>query len=50
MKKLYRLILDHLKDHPPNFGDENAQSVLEMLDGYYNQYNRMDTAEIKGDG
>lgn len=47
MEKWYRLVLDHLKDHPPDFGDDNAQSVLEMLYGYYNQYNRMDTAEIK---
>ena len=47
MEKWYRLILNHLKDHPPNFGDNDAQSVLEMLYGYYNQYNRMDTAEIK---
>ena len=47
MEKWYRLILDHLKDHSPDFGDDNAQSVLETLYGYYNQYNRMDTAEIK---
>ena len=36
-----------MKDYPPNFGGDNAQSVLEMLYGYYNQYNRMDTEEIK---
>ena len=47
MEKWYRLILDYLKNHPPNFGDDNAQSVLEMLYGYYNQYNRMDIEEIK---
>lgn len=38
-------IMDELKSHPPDFGD--ADSILEMLYGYYNQYNRMDTAEIK---
>ena len=47
MEKWYRLILDQVKDHPPKFGDNDAQSVLEMLYGYYNQYNRMDTDAIK---
>lgn len=41
------MILDHLKNHPPDYGDGNAQSVLEMLYSYYNQYNRMDTDAIK---
>ena len=41
------LILDHVKNHPPDLGDNDAQTVLEMLYGYYNQYNRMDTEEIK---
>ena len=38
-------IMDELKSHPPDFGD--ADSILEMLYGYYNQYNRMDTDAIK---
>ena len=38
-------IIDELKAHPPDFGD--ADSILEMLYSCYNQYNRMDTADIK---
>lgn len=47
MKQWYRSLLDYVKDHPPNYGDGGAQSILEMLYGYYNQCNRMDTAAIK---
>jgi len=47
MEQWYRLLLDHLKAHPPNYGDGGAQSILEMLYDYYNQCNCMDTAAIK---
>lgn len=47
MKQWYRSLLDYVKDHPPNYGDGGAQSILEMLYGCYNQCNRMDTEAIK---
>ena len=47
MEQWYRLLLDHLKAHPPNYGDGDAESILEMVYSYYNQCNRMDTETIK---
>lgn len=47
MEQWYRLLLDHLKAHPPNYGDGDAESILEMVYSYYNQCNRMDTESIK---
>ena len=45
MKRYVEALRRDLCKNPPSFGD--ADSVLEMLYGCYNQYNRMDTAEIK---
>ena len=36
-----------LAEHPPNYGDCDAHTILEMLYSHYVEYNRMDTAEIK---
>lgn len=47
MEQWYRLLLDHLKAHPPNYGDGDAESILEMVYSYYNQCNCMDTETIK---
>ena len=47
MEQWYRSLMNYVKDHPPNYGDGGAQSILEMLYDYYNQCNRMDTAAIK---
>lgn len=49
MEKGYRQILEHIKEHPPDYGDGDAHSILEMLYTSYHQYNRMDTEEIKKD-
>lgn len=49
MSKWYHKILQNIKDHPPDYGDGDAQSILEMLYTTYHQYNRMDTDEIKRD-
>ena len=45
MKQWHHTIMDELKAQPPDFGD--TDSILEMLYGCYNQYNRMDTEKIK---
>lgn len=49
MSKWYHQILEHIKEHPPDYGDGDAHSILEMLYTSYHQYNRMDTDEIKRD-
>ena len=38
-----------LAEVPPDHGEGNAHSILEMLYYHYNEFNRMDTAEIKED-
>jgi hypothetical protein len=45
MKRYVEILRRELHKFPPSFGD--ADSVLEMLYGCYNQYNRMDTDAIK---
>lgn len=45
MKRYVEALRRDLDKNPPSFGD--ADSVLEMLYGCYNQYNRMDTEAIK---
>lgn len=47
MDQWYRFLLNFVRDHPPDYGDGNAQSILEILYGCYNQCNRMDTVAIK---
>lgn len=37
MDQWYRALLNDVRNHPPDYGDGNAQSILEMLYGYYNQ-------------
>ena len=37
----------YLAENPPNYGDCDAHSILEMLYSHYAAFNRMDTAEIK---
>ena len=39
----------YLTEHPPNYGDCDAHSVLEMLYSHYSQYNCLDTTQIKSD-
>ena len=38
-----------LAENPPDYGKGNAHSILDMLYYHYNEFNRMDTAEIKAD-
>jgi hypothetical protein len=45
MKRYVEVLRRELHKFPPSFGD--ADSVLEMLYGCYNQHNRMDTEAIK---
>ena len=47
MKQLCHQIMEHIKEHPPDYG--NSDSILEMLFTTYHQYNQMDTKEIKRD-
>ena len=49
MKELYHRIMEDIKAHPPDYGEGDAQSILEILYTCYHQFNRMDTDEIKRD-
>ena len=49
MKPYIEKLKSYLAEHPPNYGDCDARSVLEMLYTYYSQYNRLDTPQIKSD-
>lgn len=45
--KIAECLYGYLAKHPPDYGD--ADSILGMLYGRYNECNRMDTVEIKAD-
>ena len=47
MKLYIEKLKNHFAEHPPNYGDCDAHTILEMLYSHYVEYNRMDTAEIK---
>ena len=47
MKKLITQLRQHVADHPPNYGDGNCHSILDMLYYRYSECNRLDNAEIK---
>ena len=47
MKPYIEKLKTYLAEHPPNYGDCDAHSILEMLYSHYAAFNRMDTAEIK---
>ena len=49
MKPYIEKLKNHIAEHPPDYGDCDARSVLEMLYTYYSQYNRLDTPQIKSD-
>lgn len=36
-----------VEEHPPNFGDGDADSILKMLFVHYEEFNRFDTEEIR---
>lgn len=47
-KGVYAQVLRRfVEEHPPNFGDGEAGSILEMLFVHYEEFNRFDTDEIQ---
>ena len=52
MKPYIEKLKTYLAEHPPNYGDCDAHSVLEMLYSHYShysQYHCLDTTQIKSD-
>lgn len=49
MENYIQSLRNHIAAHPPNFGDGNAQSILDMLFCHYSEFNRFDTEAIKLD-
>jgi hypothetical protein len=47
LKSFYEALKKHINAHPPNYGDCDARSILEMLWNCYCQHNQMDTDQIK---
>ena len=47
MKTYFETLKTYLKDNPPNYGDCDACSILEMLYCHYNEFNPIETTEIK---
>lgn len=48
MVPFMEILHKHVMDHAPNYGDWNAQSLLQMLYVAYSEYNRFDTDDVKG--
>ena len=49
MKPYIEKLKTYLAENPPDYGDCDARSVLEMLYTCYSQYNCLDTPQIKSD-
>ena len=49
LKPYIEKLKSYLAEHPPDYGDCDAHSVLAMLYTYYSQYSRLDTPQIKSD-
>ena len=47
MEELKRQLRQYVADHPPNYGDGDCHSILDMLYYRYSECNRLDNAEIK---
>ena len=47
MKGYFEIFKAALAEHPPSNDDGHAGTILEMLYCHYNEFNRMETAEIK---
>ena len=47
MENYIRSLQSYVATHPPDFGDGDAQSVLEMLFCHYSSFNRLDNEIIK---
>ena len=49
MEHYIQSLRNYIPTHPPDFGDGDARSILEMLFCHYNEFNRFDTEAIKLD-
>ena len=47
MNEYIKTLKQYVADHPPNYGDGDANSILEMLFTYYQQCNNTDTDAVK---
>ena len=47
MERLIAQLRRYVLDHPPNYGDGNCHSILDMLYYRYSECNRMENDEIK---
>ena len=47
MKSFYEALKNHIEANPPNYGDSDIQSILEMLWNTYCQHNQLDSEHIK---
>jgi hypothetical protein len=47
MEKYIQSLRSHVAAHPPNFGDCDTHSILEMLFCHYSEFNRLDNENIK---
>ena len=47
MEELITQLRQYVADHPPNYGDGDCHSILDMLYYRYSECNRLDNDEIK---
>ena len=47
MEKLIAQLRQYVAEHPPNYGDGDCHSILDMLYYRYSECNRLDNDEIK---
>ena len=47
MEKLIAQLRQYVADHPPDYGDGDCHSILDMLYYRYSECNRLDNDEIK---
>ena len=47
MEKLIAQLRQYVADHPPDYGDGDCHSILDMLYYRYSECNRLDNAEIQ---
>lgn len=47
MNEYIETLKQYVVDHPPNYGDGDAHSIVDMLFTYYHQCNNTDTDAVK---
>ena len=47
MNEYIKTLKQYVADNPPNYGDGDARSILDMLFTYYQQCNNTDTDAVK---